>query len=75
MTPDKYPYRFRWANNPKRETLKSRRCRIVAKGGMGSVLVEFEDGQREIVSWRSLSAPVRTGHSSQEPLVLPPLTT
>jgi hypothetical protein len=43
-----------WANNTKRATLKNRRCRVVAAGRMCSVLVEFEDGQREIVSRRAL---------------------
>lgn len=43
-----------WKNNSKRETLSGRPCRIIAKGTMRSVLIEFPDGQREIVSVRSL---------------------
>ena len=48
------PLEYTWGNNPKRMTLKGRRCRIIKRGGKGSVLVEFEDGQREIVSWRAV---------------------
>lgn len=52
------PYRlthtYAWGNNEKRETLKGRHCRILARGALRSVLVEFEDGQREVVSVRSL---------------------
>ncbi len=43
-----------WANNPKRKTMKGRECRITARGRMNSVRVEFENGQREIVSGNSL---------------------
>lgn len=45
---------YTWGNNAKRETLKGRPCLIVAQGTMRSVMVEFEDGQREIVSFRAL---------------------
>ena len=52
------PYRlthtYAWGNNEKRETLKGRHCRILARGALRSVLVEFEDGQQEVVSVRSL---------------------
>ena len=44
---------YRWGNNAKRATLKGRRCRILARGRMQSVMVEFEDGQREIVAFRA----------------------
>lgn len=47
-------YVFCWGNNEKRRTLKGRTCRIVSSGAMGSCLVEFENGQREIVSRRAL---------------------
>ena len=47
-------YRYAWGNNAKRKTLKNRACRIVAVGLMRSVLIEFENGQREVVSRRSL---------------------
>lgn len=45
---------FGWGNNPKRATMKGRPCRVIARGTMRSVLIEFADGQREIVSYRSL---------------------
>jgi len=45
-----YPYFYAWRNNEKRETLYRRPCRVVARGAMNSVAVEFENGQREIVS-------------------------
>ncbi len=45
-----FPYRFAWRNNAKRATLYHRRCRVLARGGKNSVLVEFDNGQREIVS-------------------------
>jgi hypothetical protein len=43
-------YRYCWRNNLKRETLYGRRCRVIVRGRANSALVEFEDGQREIVS-------------------------
>lgn len=39
-----------WKNNSKRATLYKRLCRVLARGKMNSALVEFENGQREIVS-------------------------
>lgn len=39
-----------WGNNAKRATMKGRTCRVLARGGKGSILVEFENGQREITS-------------------------
>lgn len=45
---------FIWGNNAKRATLKGRSCRIVASGRMRSCLVEFDDGQREIVDFYAL---------------------
>lgn len=43
-------YYYAWKNNPKREELYGRRFRVIARGSMNSVLVEFEDGQKEIIS-------------------------
>jgi len=45
-----YPYYYAWKNNEKRETLFRRRLRVIARGSMNSALVEFENGQREIIS-------------------------
>jgi len=47
-------YKYFWGNNPKRATMKGRVCRIIATGKMGSVLIEFENGQREISSRRAI---------------------
>lgn len=45
---------YAWRNNEKRAALFGRPCRVVARGRMGSVLIEFEDGRREVVSRRAL---------------------
>lgn len=45
-----YPYFYAWGNNEKRATLKGRRMQVIARGAMNSALVEFENGQREIIS-------------------------
>lgn len=41
---------YAWKNNARRLTLYKRECRIVARGALNSVLIEFADGQRECVS-------------------------
>lgn len=45
-----YPYYFAWKNNTKRLSLYRRIFRIVAYGAKNSALVEFDNGQREIIS-------------------------
>jgi hypothetical protein len=53
--PSASTYVYAWGNNPKRATLKGRKCRLVASGTFNSCLVEFVDnGQREVVSRRAL---------------------
>ena len=47
-------YRYTWGNNPKRAQMKGRICRLLASGKKGSVMIEFENGQREITSRRAL---------------------
>lgn len=47
---NQYPYYFAWKNNPKRQTLYKRPLRVLTRGAMNSALVEFEDGQREVIS-------------------------
>jgi hypothetical protein len=54
MSSHQFPYFYAWANNPKRATMARRPCRIVATGKMGSVMIEFQNGQREITSRRAL---------------------
>lgn len=51
MTPPPAPvYRYAWRNNEKRATLYGRLCRVICRGAMNSALVEFENGQREVIS-------------------------
>lgn len=45
---------YTWRNNSKRLALYRRPCRIIARGAMNSILVEFENGQREVVSGNSI---------------------
>jgi len=45
---------YAWGNNSKRLAMKGRKCRIIARGRMNSIMIEFEDGQREIVSRRAI---------------------
>lgn len=47
-------YKYMWGNNPKRKELKGRKCSVLARGKMNSCLVEFENGQREIISRNAL---------------------
>ena len=48
-------YTYAWGNNEKRATMKGRTCRVVARGRMNSVMIEFTDnGQREITSRNAL---------------------
>lgn len=56
-----YDHIYRWGNNEKRKLLKGRRCSIIARGKKNSIMIEFENGQREIVSLRSV---VRTGRTT-----------
>ena len=39
---------YYWGNNPVRAARKGQRCRVVAKGALKSILVEFEDGQKVV---------------------------
>ena len=54
METNKYPYVFMWKNNSKRRELYGKRLRVIARGKMGSIEVELEDGSREIISRRSI---------------------
>lgn len=47
-------YVYVWRNNERRAALYGRRCRLLAAGAMGTVLVEFEDGERVTTSRRAL---------------------
>jgi hypothetical protein len=45
---------YGWRNNERRAALYGRRCRLLATGAMGTVLVEFENGERVTTSRRAL---------------------
>jgi hypothetical protein len=48
-------YVYAWGNNARRRALQGRRCRILARGRMSTVLVEFiDDGERVTTSSRAL---------------------
>lgn len=48
-------YKYNWANNEKRKTLKGRVCILISRGKMNSCCIEFIDNhQREIVSLNSI---------------------
>jgi hypothetical protein len=48
-------YVYAWRNNARRAELYGRRCRLIAAGRMGTVLVEFADtGERGTTSRRAL---------------------
>jgi len=45
---------YAWRNNERRAALYGRPCRVLASGAMGTVLVEFENGERVTTSRRAL---------------------
>jgi len=45
---------YGWKNNPKRKSLYGRRCKVLVWGRMNSALVEFDDGQKEVISRNAL---------------------
>lgn len=48
---------YRWGNNPRRAELKGRRCRVLVKGQtMGTILIEFENGEKVTTSWRAIDS-------------------
>ena len=49
-----FPYYYAWGNNQKRKVMWGRRCKIVSRGSMNSICIEFIDGAREIVSRNSV---------------------
>lgn len=53
-------YIYVWGNNATRAALKDRPCRIIFKGKMNSVLVEFEGGGRVVTSIRALKKKSRS---------------
>jgi hypothetical protein len=49
-----YPYFYRWKNNSKRAELYGKRCRVILRTIRNSALVEFENGQKEVISRNAL---------------------
>ena len=47
-------YYYNWGNNEKRVLLKGRDCEVIVRGKMNSALVEFENGQKEVISRNAL---------------------
>jgi len=43
-------YIYVWGNNPVRAKLKGKKCKVLARGKMNSALVEFEDGERQVLA-------------------------
>ena len=57
--PLKYRFRLRAWFGGKDSPLFGRRCRIIARGAMNGRLVEFESGEKHIVSGNALRAMVK----------------
>ncbi len=47
-------YVYTWKNNIKRKSLFGKKCRALAWGKKNSVLVQFEDGRKEVISRNAL---------------------
>lgn len=56
-------YIYSWGNNPVRAKLKGKVCRVLARGKMNSALVEFENGEKQIISRNALRRKNETKHS------------
>lgn len=53
---EKLPIRYEhyWRLNCRLPERKGKPCRVLAKGKMGTILIEFEDGVRYFVGWRTI---------------------
>jgi hypothetical protein len=49
-THSEYRYYYAWQNNKKRKTLYKRHFKVLARGTMNARLIQFLNGQREIIS-------------------------
>jgi len=59
-------YIYKWKNNSKRQSLYGKHCRVLARGKMNSALVEFENGDREVISRNALRR-LSTGGENANP--------
>lgn len=46
----RYDHVWYWRKKPEGQDRKDQRCRVLARGKMNSIVVEFEDGYRVITS-------------------------
>lgn len=51
---ESFDHLYVWGNNELRARIKGKRCRVLARGGMNSVLIEFEDGFKTLTSRHSI---------------------
>ena len=49
-----FPYVYTWGNNAKRKTLNGRICRVLWRLPLNSAIVEFQSGQRDVISRNAL---------------------
>jgi len=56
-----YDYRYVWGNNEKRKTFKNRICKVIARGKMNSICIEFENGEKTITSRYAIRKPRKDG--------------
>lgn len=47
-------YKYVWGNNEKRRELCGRQCVVLTRLSFNSAIVQFENGQREIISRNAL---------------------
>ena len=55
---------YAWKNNDKRKSLYRQKCKVIGRGKMNSILIEFETGQREITS-RNAVRLLKEAHDKQ----------
>lgn len=66
-----YPYRYAWGPRFRVPGLpaldrKGALCHVIARGAMNSALIEFEDGERAIVSRNALRRAVTGGAETRQ---------
>jgi hypothetical protein len=54
-----YPVRYTWRNNEKQVTLTGRRCRVARLMSGNCAIVEFENGQIEVVRRNALRPHIK----------------
>ncbi len=64
--PNSQKYIYTWGNNPKRAEMKNRVCWVLTRASRNSCLVQFENGDKEIVS-RNALRKLEGGHAGTLP--------